>query len=197
MTDIKSAREIAEEKLARLGEATEEERLEWKYVPAGRELAVRYLKGDANLLAEVSRYSERERPVVTRAAVEVLARNIDLPRHEAARNTTRRAMEGIKLLKQDKASVENVFSRLRQIMNHYSQQGEQQRRQAREQLKAQFEERVRQAMQQQLGMVANRMRVDVERLPQFQEEWRRLERQLEAPYNGHLEEIRRELQSIP
>ena len=33
MADIKSAREIAMEKIEKLGEATEEERLKWKYVP--------------------------------------------------------------------------------------------------------------------------------------------------------------------
>jgi len=33
MSDIKSAREIAMEKVEELGEVTEEERLRWKYVP--------------------------------------------------------------------------------------------------------------------------------------------------------------------
>ena len=44
MTDIKSAHEIAMEKVAKLGEATEEERLRWKYVPEGEKLAASYLK---------------------------------------------------------------------------------------------------------------------------------------------------------
>jgi hypothetical protein len=35
MSDIKSAREIAMEKAASIGEATAEERLEWKYLPEG------------------------------------------------------------------------------------------------------------------------------------------------------------------
>ncbi len=33
--EIKSAREIAMEKVEKLGEVTEEERLKWKYVPEG------------------------------------------------------------------------------------------------------------------------------------------------------------------
>lgn len=42
--EIKSAREIAMAKLAALGEATEEERLAWKYRPEGEKLAARYIK---------------------------------------------------------------------------------------------------------------------------------------------------------
>ena len=44
MGEIKSALEIAMEKIEKLGEPTEEERLKWKYVPQGEELAARYLK---------------------------------------------------------------------------------------------------------------------------------------------------------
>ena len=39
MDGIKSAREIAEEKVAEMGAPTEEERLRWKYVPEGEVLA--------------------------------------------------------------------------------------------------------------------------------------------------------------
>ncbi len=196
MSDIKSAREIAEEKLAKLGEATAEERLHWKFAPKGTELAANYLKDDSNLLVELGQYGEEERRYVVAAATEVLARNIDLPRNDGTRRTNKRMMDGIKLLKQDKTTVENVFSRMRQIFNHYNEQGEQQRQQAYDQLKAQFEQKVQQAVQQQMGSAAM-MRVDVERQPQFQEEWRRVRSQLETSYLQYLDEFRRELVAIP
>jgi hypothetical protein len=196
MSDIKSAREIAEEKLAKLGEATAEERLRWKFAPKGTELAANYLKDDSNLLVELGQYGEEERHYVVTAASEVLARNIDLPRNDGIRRTNKRMMDGIKLLKQDKTTVENVFSRMRQIFNHYNEQGEQQRQQAYDQLKAQFEQKVQQAVQQQMGSAAM-MRVDVERQPQFQEEWRRVRGQLETSYLQYLDEFRRELVAIP
>jgi len=44
MDEIKSAREIATEKVDKLGEVTDEERLRWKYTPEGEKLAARYLK---------------------------------------------------------------------------------------------------------------------------------------------------------
>ena len=49
MDDIKSAREIALEKVEKLGEVTDEERLRWKYVPEGEKMAAKYLKQNLNL----------------------------------------------------------------------------------------------------------------------------------------------------
>jgi multidrug efflux pump subunit AcrB len=195
MSDIKSAREIAMEKLEKLGEATEEERLKWKLEPKGQELAARYLKEDCNLVAELGKYQESERKYVAAGASEVLVRNVELPRNEAIRRTNKKAMDGLKLLKNDKARVENAHSRIRQIFSHYTEQGAQQRRQAYENLRSQFQARIQQAIQQQLGTNAM-MRVDVERQPQFQEEWRKLQVQLEAPYLEHLSEYRQEILSI-
>ena len=195
MGDIKSAREIAMEKLAKLDETTEEERLQWKFVPRGQELAVRYLKEDCNLIAELVEYGEEERKYIVRGAGEVLLRNIGLPMNDAARRTNKHVMDGFKLLKSDKASVENVYSRIRQIFSHYTEQGEQQRKQAYEQLKTQFATRMQQAAQQQFG-TAVRVRDDFERHPQFQEEWRKVLTQLDRPYLQNLAEYRRELQRI-
>ncbi len=195
MADIKSAREIAMEKLAKLEDATEEERLKWKFVPQGEELAARYLKQDSNLIAELSKYQEKERRYVVEGAAAILARHINLPASDLARKNNKRAMEGLKLLKNDKAGVENVYTRIRQIFNHYLQQGEQQRKQAYESLKAQFESKVQQAVQQQLGP-AMMMKVDVERHPQFQEEWRKVQHQLDSQYLQHLNEYKRQLLTI-
>jgi len=66
MSDIKSAREIAMEKVGKLGKATDEERLRWKYVPEGERLAARYIKQDCNLVAELSQYEDK----VTRYVIE-------------------------------------------------------------------------------------------------------------------------------
>ncbi len=195
MPDIKSAREIAMEKLEKMEEATDDERLRWKLVPRGEELAVKYLKENCNVVAELNKYQENEKKYVVAGATDILARNIDLPRNDAARKNNRKAMDGLKLLKSDKVSVEHIYSNIRNIFNHYLEQGEQQRSQAYESLKAQFEARVQQAIQQQLGPMA-KARVDVERQPQFQEEWRKVTRQLDSQYLQHLDEYKRELLSI-
>ncbi len=193
--EIKSALEIAMEKVARMDEPTEEERLKWKHVPEGEQLAARYLKENVNLIAELGQYPENIKKYVIQGATEILIRNISLPTSERATRNNRKAMEGIKTLKSDKVSVENVYSRIRHIFNHHAEQGEQQRKQAYEQLKAEFEAKVQQAAQQQLGTVTG-ARINVERLPQFQQEWHRIQRQLESQYLKLLDEYKQELSGI-
>ncbi|MFC2022606.1 hypothetical protein ACFLTL_00370 [Chloroflexota bacterium] len=195
MDDIKSAREIAREKVEELGVATEEERLQWKYVPEGEALAGRYLRQESNLVTELGKYEEKAARYVAKGATGILVRNIDLPRSDDERKTNRQVMEGLKVLKQDKAGVENVYSKIRRIFDHYAGQGEEQREQGYQALKADFENKMKQAMQQQLGTLGG-MKIDVERQPQFQEEWRRMQLQMDASYNTYLNEFRRELLAI-
>ncbi len=130
MGDIKSALEIAMEKIEKLGEPTDEERLKWKHVPEGEKLAARYIKQDCNLVDELSRYEENVRRYIIEGAGDVLIRNINLPKSDLAKRTNKRAMEGLKAIKSGKVGVENVYSKIRRIFNHYMEEGEQQRKQA-------------------------------------------------------------------
>jgi heme oxygenase len=195
MADIKSAAEIAREKVEKLEGPTDEERLRWKYVPEGEKLAANYLKQNINLVAELGNYDKKVLAYVKEGASEILVRNINLPRNDLAKKTNKKAMEGLKTIKKDKVAVENIFSSIRNIFKHYADQGEQQRKQAYASLKADFEVRVRQAMQQQLSPLMG-MKIDVEREPQFQEEWRRLQIQLDGQYLKLLDEYKQELLSI-
>jgi len=195
MADIKSAQEIAMEKVEKLGEATDEERLRWKYVPEGEKLAARYLKQDYNLVVELGRYEEEARRYIIEGAGDILIRNINLPQDNLAKRNNSKAMDGLKILKSDKVSVENVYSKIRRIFNHYVEQGEQQRKQAYQSLKTEFEAKVRQLMQQQLGSFVG-IKIDVERQPQFQEEWRKIQTQLDSQYLKLLDEYKQELLSI-
>lgn len=192
---IKSAREIAMEKVAELGEVTDEERLRWKYVPEGEKLAAKYMKKNLNLTTELGNYDEAVISYIKEGAGGILVRNINLPGSDLARKNNKKAMEGIKALKKDKVGVENIYSKIRNVFNHYTEQGEQQRRQAYEQLKAEFGAKVQQAMQQQLG-AATGLNIDIERQPQFQEEWRRLLVQLDSQYFNLLNEYKQELSAI-
>jgi len=196
MADIKSALEIAMEKVEKLDKATDEERLKWKYVPEGEKLAARYLKQNLNLVAELSHYEKKVLRYIKEGACEILIRNINLPKSELVKRTNKKVMEGLKTLKSDKVGAENIYSKLRSIFKHYAEQGEQQRKQAYGGLKAEFEAKVKQAMQQQLGSFIG-VNIDVERQPQFQEEWRRLQIQLDSQYITLLNEYKRELSAIP
>src|SRR4030042_4701160 len=197
MGDIKSAFEIAMEKISKIEDATPEERAKWKFFPQGEQLGAKYLKEDVNLVSELNKFIENERKYVTQGVVDVLARGIDLPRNDAAKKINRKAMDGIKLIKKDKSGVENIYSKFRYVFNHYTEQGEQQRRQAYEQVKVQFAAKLQQAMQQQYGNnVRVNPNVNLETQPQFQEEWRHVVAQLEQQYINHLNEYRKELIEI-
>ncbi len=195
MGDIKSAREIAMEKIERLGEVTNEERLKWKYVPEGEKLAARYIKIGCNLVDELSQYEENVKKYVIDGAGDILIRNINLPKSDLAKRNNKRAMEGLKAIKSNKVDVENVYSKIRRLFTHYMEQGEQQRKQAYDGLKIEFEANIQQAVQQQLGSLA-RIKVDVEKQPQFQEEWRKIQTQLDSQYLKLLDEYKQELSSI-
>lgn len=195
MGDIKSALEIAMEKVEKLGEVTDEERLGWKYVPEGEKLAAKYIAEDVNLVSELGRYEEKAKQYVIKGAVDIMARNINLPRNDPAKRNNKRAMEGLKTLKNGKVDVENVYTKIRRIFSHYAEQGEQQRKQAYESLKAQFEAKVQQAMPQQMSLPAG-VKIDVEKQPQFQEEWRRIQSQLDSQYLRLLDEYKQELLNI-
>jgi hypothetical protein len=196
MGDIKSAAEIAREKLAKIDAPTEAERLKWKYGPEGEKLAARYLKEDAVVLAaEIKKFDDKARQFVSATISDILLRNIGLPRTETARKTNKKAMDGLNLLKNDKKAVDNVFNRLRHILDHYVQEGAKQKQQAYESLKADFEAKVQQAIRQKTGTNA-KVKIDIEKQPQFQEEWQRLQAQMEAQYVNLMEDYKKELAAI-
>jgi len=196
MGEIKSAAEIAAEKLAEIGEPTEEERLKWKYGPEGEKLAAKYLKENINLTSKLNAFDEKARKVITDSINAILIRNILLPRKETDRRSNKKAMDGIKLLKNDKVAVENVFSKMRHILDHYAEEGARQKKQAYEQLKSEFENRIQQAIRQQTGTDNARINIDVEKQPQFLEEWQRIQSQMEAQYIKILDEYKQELANI-
>lgn len=195
MGEIKSAAEIAREKIEKLGGATEEERLKWKYVPEGEKLAARYIKEDCNLVTELNKYEKEARKYVTGGASDILIRNINLPKNDIARRTNKKAMEGLKAIKNDKVAMENVFSKMRRVLEHYVQQGEQQKKQAYESLKVEFATKIQQAIKQQIGVNA-KVRIDVEKQPQFQQEWLKVQAQLDSQYLKLLDEYKQELAAI-
>jgi len=196
MGEIKSAFEKAMEKVERLEKPSEEEIKKWKHLPQGEKLASSYLKDESSLLVELAKYDEDAKRFVSEGAQQVLLRNIDLPKDDLIARKNKKVMEGIKALKNDKVRIENVYSKMRSIFEHYEQQGGVQKKQAYERLKGNFEMKLQQAIQQQLGTPLAGIKIDVEKQPQFQEEWRRTLAQLDSQYYKLLDEYKQEIQAI-
>lgn len=195
MDEMKSALERAMERADRLGKASEEDRRKWQYLPEGEKLAAEHMKGGSDLLVELGKYDDDARPHVAEGAQKVLVGSMDLPRNDVAKARNKKVMEAIKELKRDKVGVENVFTKIRRVFNHYEQEGEQQRRQAYEEVKRDVEAKLRQAMQQSGQEAPEKM--NVESQPQFQQEWRRAVSQLDSQYINLLDEYKQEIMGTP
>ena len=195
MDEIKSAREIALAKTAELGETTEDERLKWKYTPEGEKLAAKCLNGKIDLNAELSRHKEKGKRYVVKGAEKVLIVNISLPKNDMVKSKNKKAMDALMSLKNDKESVKKVFEDIGHVFDHYNNQGEPQRHQAYESIKARFVSAMRQALEKQAGSLRG-IEINVESLPQFQEEWRRTLAQLDSQYIELLEGYKQKLKGI-
>lgn len=196
MDRIPSALERALERVEKLGKASAEDLQRFKFKEEGQKLAAQYLNGEANLRSELGNYDEgSERSGLVEGIEEVLVRNLALPSNDNVKDRNRLAMDGLKLTKKDPGAVENVFSRMRQIFNHYTGQGEMQRKEAYENLKRDMHMRLSQAARQQ-GMPPLDMQ-HMENHPQFQMEWRKAKAQLESQYDLHMKECKENLISLP
>jgi len=192
--EMKSAYDRAMERIKNLEEPSKEEVLTWKYVPEGQKLAVRFLKEEFNLATEMGKFKDEERRYVAKGAEEVLLRNIVLPIHDTAKKNNKRAMDAVKAIKKDKTAVENVFTKMRRVFDHYTGEGEQQRKQAYEMLKQDFQAKLQQAMRQQ-GIPPG-TKINIESQPQFQEEWHLTLSQMDAQYNQLLDEYKQEISNL-
>jgi hypothetical protein len=194
MSEMKSAWEKAMEKVEKLGKLSEEELKQMEHQPAGNKLAAKYLQEtDYNLDVELTKYKGTGvRKYVLQGAQEIFLRNIVLPKDEHDMQTTRRAMAGLRLLKENKNLLDTILDRVTNLLNYYGQA----RQQAYLQFKKDFEAKLQEtnkALQQQMGA---KVRIEPEQHPQFLEEWRRISSQLDAQYEKVLEEHKQQILKI-
>ncbi|RJO60900.1 MAG: hypothetical protein C4542_07845 [Dehalococcoidia bacterium] len=195
--EIKSAREIAMEKIAALDAVTEGDRLKWKFVPEGEQLALKYLKDGQDIASALSNYTQEAQPYVRSGVEDILLSNIQLPVNETIQNRNKKAIDGVLSIKKDKNAATKLLNQMKQILGHYTAQGAEQRKQTYEALKQQFEAKLKKAVSKQLGSHADTdLGISVETLPQFQEEWRRAAAQMDEQYIKLLEEFKHEMSKV-
>ena len=187
---FKSAFEKAMEKAERLGRASPEELKRMDHIPRGNAIAAKYLRGEVtNLLSEFSQYDADVREYLVEGALETLLRNICLPRDTRTKQTSSKALEGILALKQNKEFVRDVFDNIEHLFTYYEAALQQAFARLRQEIEARFSD-TKKAVEQQLGSAVE---IDVERQPQFQEEWRKARAGLDAQYEKVLEEHKQRL----
>jgi hypothetical protein len=119
MADIKSASDIAREKLANIGESTEEERFRWQYIPKGKKLAVSYLAEEINLATELSKYEAEAKRYVMVGVEKVLIANINLPKNEILSDKNEKVLGALLEIISDKQKLKEVVNKIKQVFNHY------------------------------------------------------------------------------
>ena len=195
MADIKSAREIAQEKIDAIGEATAEERLRWKYIPQGEAMAAEYLEGKLELVEELSKQEKKAQAYIVKGIEKALLANIGLPKDKRVETRNEKVMGALMQIKKDKKAAGAALENITHVFGHYNGQGEQQRQQAYQSLKHDFSSRLQRAVEQQTGTAAG-LDINVESLPQFKEEWQRMLAHLDARYLKLLEESRQQFSKI-
>lgn len=193
--NIKSAREIVQEKLSGLGEASQDDKLRWKYVPEGRRLGVRYLdERDVDLSAEMAKFPPEAIKYVNRGIEEVMLEGINLPSGEFARQRVDKAASALKLLKRDKTAVDRIMAKIKYVLDHYATSGSEQKKQIYEGLKNEFRRQLKQSLSE--ANIKSDIDLDVESLPQFQEELRRAQGRIDSEYSKLLNSYKEELKKI-
>ncbi|ADJ25982.1 conserved hypothetical protein [Dehalogenimonas lykanthroporepellens BL-DC-9] len=195
MGEIRSAKEIALEKIGEIDEITPQDRLRWKLVPEGERLAQQFLTQDFDLESVLENRSDQELEYLKKGAIPILISAIGLPKTEDSALKNNKVLGALMLLKEDKESVADLMGQLQQLFDHYTQIGEPQKQQAYQSFKSKFEQRIRQTMREQQG-VDYAGQINVEQYPQFQEEWRRNLIQFDHQYLSSIDRIKQELAAL-
>ncbi len=193
MDRIKSAFEKAMERAEQFDEPGEEQRLEWKLLPEGQRLAGSFIKGQGSPFSTIEKAPPEHRSYLVKGMAKILVSNLQLPKTEGAQHTNTRVIEGLERLLADKPPIKELLQRVRYVSDQYRQFGLPQREQAYQQIKVQMEQQVTEAMSRQMGPTAGPLPVNVETIPEFQQQWLAVSAQMDQQYEQHLEEYRKQL----
>jgi hypothetical protein len=192
LAEIKSALELALEKAEQYGRATKEELTRDQYRDQGRLLAVNFLKDGGDLKAELASLPPAVQPEARNAVKEVLLRNIILPRNGELDSRMTQALEGLLSVAQDQKAMSRQKAELEQILQNFLQV----RNNAYQQLRARFGANIGQMQRALEAQMRQKVNLEVEHLPQFQEEWRRFHGQLTDQFEPMLEACKARMMNL-
>lgn len=193
MDRIKSAYEMAMERLQQRKEVPPEEIEKMDHITAGKALAAKYLNEKGlDFLSEMNKYPGKIKGYMAEGAQETFLSNIQLPVDRATLETTKKALEGITLLKENKDALREVSGQIEHLFNYYEKTVEQ----AFGQFKEMFSARMAASMKSLEKKVGARIKVDPEKQPGFREEWMRTVNNLNAQYNQILDEQKEKLKKV-
>jgi len=194
MGEMKSAWEIAMEKADKLGKASPDELNNIKYVPEGNKIASMFLLDDKmNMVAEIAKFQQGEAAKFIKKGIEeILVRNITLPHNEEDTRRTKRSMDGLRIIKDNKKQLDSIFGLINNLINQYQV--------ALQQTYGEFKKKAEAALQQASHNMrpqrGDQMSVEQKMQLQIQEEWRQVHTELDAQYDKALDEHRQKIREL-
>ena len=193
MAEIKSALELALEKAEQYGKATKDDLLQDKFKEQGRQLAVQYLKEeDVDLEKAVAALPAEGQPSARLAMREVFLRNITIPKDETIDPRQDRALEGMMVTATNKKGM----TLLKQEADQLLQQFLMARNTAFQQLKTSFMQTLGNYTRALEAQLKSKVRLEVENLPEFQQEWRKFEGNLMTQFEPLLENRKQQMLNL-
>ena len=178
--------DLVMERAARMGKASADELEQEDIRKQGMKLAAEFLDSKIdNLMKSLSELPGEKQMAVRQGMVEVLLRNIFLPRDETAKERTDKAARGIVELGGGAGDLSSICAEMQHILGQYNQHREQLKTQLEEQVQAQYEQLL---AQQGSGMQGGAVDPQLALQAKIKEEWTRLETELSDQYNQALEQ---------
>jgi hypothetical protein len=191
---IKTALEIALEKASKIS-IPEEELERDKCIEEGKLIAARYLQRKikkTNLKEEVEKFEKSFQVYVKEGIQSIFLLNITLPDNESTKREIRYILEGIVMLKQDVQSALQVCSEIEELLTEYSRI----KNEAYKTLKHKFSLQLRETQKMLEEQTGLKIKIDVERQPEFQKLWSETIAQINEEFEQQLRELKAQLKDI-
>ena len=186
MAEIKSTMDLVLERAARMGKASQDDLAQESDCKQGMKLAAEFLDGKVdNLMTALTQLPADQQVAARQGMVEVLLRNIFLPRDETAKERTDKAAQGVVELGGGAGDLSSICAEMQHILGQYNEHREQLKKQLEEQVQTQYEQLL---AQQRSGMPGDSANPELALQAKIKEEWSRLETELSDQYNQALEQ---------
>jgi len=190
MAEIKSTMDMVLERAARMAaSAGEDDFSSEEKVREGMRLAAAYMRGEiGDVFAALAALPAPDHESARRGTVQSLLRNIFLPREAGPQQTAEKAMHGLVAIGRGDGQLLQVFAEMKKILDGYLQH----RDQLKQQLEAGFAQQMEMMEKNLARQTGVAMKLQPSQHPKFQEEWARVQSQLDDQYGralGQLKEL--------
>ena len=195
MDELKSARELAMERIAKMTAARQTDpaaKLRWEYEPKGQEIAARFLNNDKeklDLISELASINNDEgSKVAKRAMADVFINNVALVDNLHERRQVERALTGLREITEDKDAFDAINSDLMDLYQHNATEGNEQRKQLKEALTSSYMQQLERLKQQ--GIEIDMQKMVPENSHEFQQQYRHYLNEIDGRYRVGIDDVK-------